>query len=181
MRLAEAVTVRAGKYLPKDAYVPNGQFFVYGSNSIMGRYDQALVQTPHVVMAAVGANAGAVRYSAQPSWINNNAFAVVPGPNVDAFFLYLWLQAGLDVSQVLAGTGQPYVKRPLLLAQSIPLPTMPEQRRIVDLIRALDAQSERLAQEVSALRRLRSQLLPSLLCGEIEIPASYVTGLTEAV
>lgn len=150
--VAQICAIQPGRYLAKDNYVDDGPYWIYGSNSIMGRYDKALVQGPHIVMAAVGANAGAVRFSEQPSWINNNAFAVLPGPEVSPYYLYLWLQTGLDASQVLAGTGQPYVKRPALLSQVIALPPIDEQRRIGDLVTALDEQIQALEAERAALR-----------------------------
>lgn len=138
VRLGDVASATSGRYLAKTEYVDDGPFWVYGSNSIMGRYDQALVQVPHVVMAAVGAYAGAVRYSSEPSWVNNNAFALVPSPTVDAFFLYLWLDSGLDPIQVLAGTGQPYVKRPVLMEQKLRLPPLAVQRQIINVVADLD-------------------------------------------
>lgn len=151
IELGKLVTIKPGKYLPKSEYVDDGDFFVFGSNSVMGKYDSSLVDTPHVVMAAVGSYAGNVRYSADPSWVNNNAFALLPSGSIDPFFLYLWLEGVLDLGKVLAGTGQPYVKRPNLLSQAVLLPPLPVQRRIVDLMTHLDAHIANLQAERDAL------------------------------
>ena len=150
MVLGDLVSIKAGKYISKAEYFETGEFFIYGSNSVMGKYDKALVETPHVVMAAVGAYAGAVRFSANPSWVNNNAFALMPSERIDPFFLYLWLAGVLELPQVLAGTGQPYVKRPSLLRQRVTLPPLPVQRRIVDLMAHLDNQIANLRTERDA-------------------------------
>ena len=152
--LQDLVSLRPGKYVAKSEYVDDGKYWIYGSNSVMGRYNKALVHEPHVVMAAIGANAGAVRYSVDPSWVNNNAFALIPTEDVDAFFLYLWLASSLEPSQILAGTGQPYVKRPDLLAQSIALPPLAVQRRIVDLMSHLDNHLANLRAEQEGLDSL---------------------------
>lgn len=168
-RLGDLAVIVPGKYVPKEEYVEHGRYWIYGSNSVMGRFDRALVEPAHVVVAAIGANAGAVRLSSAPSWVNNNAFALVPGPTIDANFLYLWLDSRLRREQVLAGTGQPYVKRPALLAQEIELPQMKEQRRIVDLIGALDAHLAALGAETeygaSVAAALRHDVFSSMDCG----------------
>jgi type I restriction enzyme S subunit len=154
--LGQIVTIKAGKYVPRQDYIPDGEFWIFGSNSIMGKYDKALVDVPHVIMAAIGAYAGAVRYSEKPSWVNNNAFALIPADSVDAFYLYLWLESAADSSQFLAGTGQPYVKRPSLLAQGISLPPVAIQRRIVDLLAHLDNHIANLRLPTSGLMSIRN-------------------------
>ena len=78
--LKDLVGLVAGQYLPKADY-DGGPFPVFGSNSLMGWVSEPLVVEPHVVMAAVGANAGACRYSSGPSWVNNNDL----GPPFHAF------------------------------------------------------------------------------------------------
>ena len=165
--LSDLVSVKPGKYIPKSDYVEDGAYWIYGSNSVMGRYDKALVEEPHVVMAAVGAYAGASRYSEAPSWVNNNAFALVPNERVTPFFIYLWLSGVLDLAQVLAGTGQPYVKRPRLLDQKVLLPPLPVQLRIVDLIAHLDNHLAKLQIEREALEAARHVALRLSLAGDL--------------
>jgi type I restriction enzyme S subunit len=161
--LKQLFTIVPGRYVPKSDYVENGPFWIYGSNSVMGTYSKALIDEPHIVMAAVGAYAGAVRYSAEPSWVNNNAFGIVPNAKVAPYFLYLWLAYVLELNQILAGTGQPYVRRPALAGQLISLPPIVEQRRIVDLVSSVDAYIESLQQQVDAARTARNAVLHDLL------------------
>lgn len=149
----------AGKYVAKEEYVEDGEFWIYGSNSIMGKLDRFLVEQSHVVMAAIGAYAGAVRYSKEPSWINNNAMALVPSEKVMAKYLHLWLESKFDLKRVVVGTGQPYVQRPLLLKEIIALPPLPEQKRIVDLISSVDSYIEALQQQLESAKRSRNALL----------------------
>jgi type I restriction enzyme S subunit len=152
-----------GKYIPKSKYEENGPYFIYGSNSVMGKYSTALIDVPHVVMAAIGAYAGAVRYSGQPSWVNNNAFGLVTNDNVDPFFFYLWLEQCLDLRQVVVGTGQPYVQRPALKNTVVNVPPVTEQRRIVDLVSSVDSYIAALQQQADAARVARSAVLSELL------------------
>ena len=124
-------------------------------------------------MAAIGAYAGAVRFSQDPSWINNNAMALVPNEEVDAKFLHLWLESIFDLKRVVVGTGQPYVQRPLLLREKIELPPLNQQIEIANLISSFENEisaTERLAR---GTKQLRSALLTDLLSGNHEIPSSY--------
>lgn len=179
--LAEVATTVGGKYVPAESYVGTGQFVIYGSNSVMGRYSRANVHTPHLVVAGVGANAGVSRFVSGPSWINNNAFGLVPSTlDVTAAFLACWYEARVDLTKILAGTGQPYVKKPLLMSYPITLPPLTEQRRIVAVMSAVDAQIEALAAEGQSLavllHRLRAETF-SLLCGRGQVGAEAMFDL----
>lgn len=161
--LGDFVELVPGRYIPKAEYVDDGPYFIYGSNSVMGKYSDALIREPHVVMAAIGAYAGAVRFSAEPSWINNNAFGLVCRPEVEPFFLYLWLTSQLALEQVVVGTGQPYVQRPALKAVRVSLPSLAAQKRIVDLVASVDAYIAGLEKQAEAARTARNAVLHELL------------------
>jgi restriction endonuclease S subunit len=164
--IGDVTTHLVGRYLPKEEYAGGGPYPIYGSNSLMGYGPKALYLGPMVVMAAIGAYAGAVRLSAGPAWVNNNAFALIPAIDaLDASYLWLWLASRLDLDAVRAGTGQPYVKRDALRIQPIRYPPLDEQRRIVDLIGAVD-DAERMATRVAHVQRqTRQAMLADLLLG----------------
>jgi restriction endonuclease S subunit len=160
--LGDVVELIPGKYVSKSEYVDDGSFFIYGSNSVMGKYSKALINVPHTVMAAIG-NAGAVRYSPEPSWVNNNAFGLVANSETEPKFLFLWLENILDLKSVVAGTVQPYVQRPSLKAVRINLPSQLEQKRIVDLVSSVDSYIAALQQQADAARVARNAVLSELL------------------
>jgi type I restriction enzyme S subunit len=161
--LGDIATIVPGKYLPKSEYVEDGEYFVYGSNSVMGKHSKFLIEPPHTVMAAIGAYAGAVRYSPDPSWVNNNAFGLLAKPAVLPGYFYLWLNSKLDLSTVVAGTGQPYVQRPSLNATKVALPPLSDQKRIVDLISSVDDYIAALQQQGDNARSARNAVLHELL------------------
>jgi len=171
--LGDVVVLKPGRYIAKDSYVADGKYWIYGSNSVMGRYSDALVHEPHVVMAAIGAYAGAVRHSEDPSWVNNNAFALIPKSQLLSTWLFYWLESFLELSSVVVGTGQPYVQRPALMNKVFRLPPIGEQRRVVDVVSSMDDVIDASEKAVSEAVRLRSGLLSDLLSGEHEIPSSY--------
>jgi len=71
------------------------------------------------------------------------------------------------------GATQRNINRRIIREFSILLPPLDEQRRIVDIISAIDDQASTADSLTIALRTLRSALLSDLLSGDHEIPASY--------
>jgi type I restriction enzyme S subunit len=129
----------------------------------MGKHSKFLIEPPHTVMAAIGAYAGAVRYSPAPSWVNNNAFGLLVKPAVLPGYFYLWLNSKLDLSSVVAGTGQPYVQRQALNATRLVLPPPSDQRRIVDLMDSIGTYVGAVAQFAEDARTARNAVLHELL------------------
>ncbi len=175
-----------GRYLPRAAYEHGGPYPVFGSNSLMGYASAPLVPEPCVVMAAIGAYAGAVRLSPTPSWVNNNALALLPSnAGLMVEYLHLWLGSMLDVDAIRAGTGQPYVKRDALRAQPVSYPPLAEQRRIVDLVASLDdlrSRADALAEAVWGARSacieigLAQPAWPRVQLRDIAVPGGLIGG-----
>jgi len=163
LTLGDVLTHRPGKYLKKDDYAAGGQFAVYGSNSVMGSHSEALFDGPLVVMAGIGAYAGAVRLSKIPCWVNNNAFAIFACENTDIEWLYLWLDHALDLGFVRRATAQPYIDKSVLMLHPILVPPPEEQRRIVDLVGSIDTYIDSLESQIETTRTGRSALLSELL------------------
>lgn len=163
LTLGDVLTHRPGKYLNKDEYAAGGQFAVYGSNSVMGSHNKALFDGPLVVMAGIGAYAGAVRFSKVPCWVNNNAFAIFARENADAEWLYFWLECALDLGFVRKATAQPYIDKSTLMVHPILLPSLEEQRRIVDLVGSIDTYIDSLQTQIETTRTARAALLSELL------------------
>jgi type I restriction enzyme S subunit len=69
----------------------------------------------------------------------------------------------LDLSTVVAGTGQPYVQRPSLNATKVPLPPLSDQKRIVDVINSVDTYIAALQQQAVDARSARNAALHELL------------------
>jgi type I restriction enzyme S subunit len=173
--LGELADFRPGKYLKKTEYENGGPFMVFGSNSIMGSHVDYLFDGPVIVMAGIGANAGAVRFSSEPCWINNNAFAIIAGESVRSEFLCFWLDTLLDLGLVRLGTGQPYIQKEILKSVMLPVPPLMEQDRVLELIRSIDDVLRATESAIEAGNGLRSALLSDLLSGDHEIPESYDT------
>jgi type I restriction enzyme S subunit len=157
-----------GKYLPRADYVRAGRYKVYGSNSVMGTHDRYLYEGPFTVMARIGSNCGALVWSAEPAWVNNNASALRARPGVDPWFLHRFLQT-IDMDQHRAGSGQPFIRVDSLLATPVRLPDEDQQRLVGVKLRALADRAWCAETESTSISALRDTLLPRLLSGELRV------------
>lgn len=140
-RLRELATHHPGKYLAKDEYDERGEFFVYGSNSVMGKHSSYLYEGPLTVLARIGSNCGAVRFSDRHAWVNNNASAIKAQAGVDPRWLHSVLET-LEMDLFTGGTGQPFIRVESLLDHQVPVRPIEEQRRIAEVLGALDDRIE---------------------------------------
>lgn len=134
-----------------------------------------IVEPGAVLIAMYGASIGRTGMVGRPMATNQAiAFAYPIIGTLDNRFLLLFLQT--QKSQfVEAGQGaaQPNISQTVLKAWPLTLPPLDEQKRIVEIVSAMDDFIQSTEQSVLDAKNLRSGLLSDLLSGEHEIPASY--------
>ncbi len=136
-----AAHILPGRYLPSTEYDPNGPYLIHGSNSVMGRARTPNVQGPVVIFARVGSYAGAVAFSAEPAWVNNNAAAFRGKEGFDTRFLYYWAR-WFDLGTLRQGTGQPFISNAALNAAPVLAHPLKAQQGVAALLGALDDKIE---------------------------------------
>lgn len=132
--LGVAVELAYGKSLPKSMRSDGGAIPVYGSNGITGWHSEAIVNEPTVIVGRKG-SAGAVQYVDGPCYPIDTTYFVRPrdGFAFDTRFLF-YLLRWLDLSRLRTATGVPGLTRDDAYRESIPVPPMSDQQRIVDLL-----------------------------------------------
>jgi restriction endonuclease S subunit len=89
-------------------------------------------------------------------------------------YLAVALQFRLPQLKAASGSGMfESITKQGLLGVHIPIPSITEQRRITDLLSAMDLATENLRTAQEQLIRLRSAVLFSLLSGELDVPQTY--------
>jgi type I restriction enzyme S subunit len=152
-QIGDILEVTYGKGLPERDRNTAGQIPVYGSNGVVGHHSRALVDGPCIIIGRKGA-AGAVHLSRTPCWPIDTTYFTQPPPELSLEYIYVILRS-LNLQSLDRSTAIPGLNRDDLYAQRIPLPPLPEQRRIVAEI---EKQFTRLDAGIAALKRVQANL-----------------------
>lgn len=159
---------RPGKYLPKDRYVAGGAYAVYGSNSVMGRFDEPLVRGPFAVLARIGSSCGNLRWSQSDAWVNNNASAIIPHNGFPSAVLR-WVLESIPMAPFRAGSGQPFIRVKELSVAEVRIPSWEASERLAKILDPLSEKEAALVNESETLAATRDALLPALMSGKLRV------------
>ena len=151
--LGEILPIKYGKALATKYRNNSGSIPVYGSSGIVGTHDESHIPGPSLIVGRKG-TVGAVHFSAGPSWPIDTTYYVTSTPDTNLRF-FGYLLSLLRLRDLDRSTAIPGLSRPDYERIPIPLPPLPEQRRIVAEI---EKQFTRLDASVAALRRTQANL-----------------------
>jgi len=173
--LGTAIEFAYGKRLPKSNRVEGGCIPVYGSNGITGWHDTAVVNGPTVIVGRKG-SAGAVQFVDGPCFPIDTTYYARPreGFDFDIKFLFYLLRQ-LDLSRLKTATGVPGLTREDAYRETIPVPPLPEQRRIVDLL----SRAEGVVRLRREAEKKAAELIPALFLDMFGDPATNPRGWPE--
>lgn len=166
--LGEALEFAYGKSLPKSKRSNEGAIPVYGSNGITGWHCDALVNGPTVIVGRKG-SAGAVQYVEGPCYPIDTTYFVRPreGFTFDTRFIFYLLRC-LGLSRLRTATGVPGLTREDAYRERIPVPSMTDQRRIVDLL----SRAEGIVRLRREAQQKAAELIPAIFIDMFGDPAT---------
>ena len=88
--------------------------------------------------------------------------------NINRYFLFYTFMGEYfmqQLSRFLVGTDQPYIKNSLLLKIRIPLPPLPEQQKIAEILSTVDKKLELDRKRKEKLEMIKKGLMNDLLTG----------------
>ena len=131
-KLLEVCEVYQPKTISKKELKDDGKYKVYGANGVIGFYEKFNHEESEVLLTCRGATCGAVNVSEPFSWINGNAMVVKPIDNLlTRNYIKYFLQT-IDKKSVITGAAQPQITRSSLEKLKIPVPSIKEQKKIVE-------------------------------------------------
>lgn len=142
--LGEAVTFLDNMRRPVTASERvAGPYPYYGANGIQGTIDGFIFDEPLLLLAEDGGNFGSpdrdIAYIAEGRyWVNNHAHVIRPKASLDLRFLYRVLQR-YDVTPFIKGATRAKLTKGDASLIPIPLPPLPEQKRIAAILDKADA------------------------------------------
>lgn len=148
----------------KDARDSDGAFDLYGSTGIIGKTAKASYDTPHILVARVGANAGHLTKASGQFGVTDNTLVIrlKPAATIDYIFYFL---GNININKLIFGSGQPLITGSILKALRVLVPTAPEQCKISNFLSTIDelinAESSKFETLKAHKKGLMQQLFPS--------------------
>ena len=137
-RLGEVIIMKRGKYITRNDTRPGNVPVILGGQEPAYYCDEANHTGPCVVVSRSGASAGFVSYWEQPIFVTDG-FLFEANEQSNIRYVYYCLKANQSLlGHMQNGTGIPHVRGDDLKAFEIPLPPLPVQRRIADVLSAYD-------------------------------------------
>ena len=134
--LVKVATLQRGFDLPVKKRTP-GNFPVFAANGVHGSHKESKVKGPGVVTGRSG-TIGKVHYVDNDFWPLNTSLYVKDFNGNDPKWIYYML-ANFRLERFSQGAGVPTLNRNLVHHIEIPLPPLPEQKRIAAILDKADA------------------------------------------
>ena len=145
---------------------------VYGANGKIGFYDTYTHEHPTVLITCRGATCGTINICEPKSYVNGNAMALDNlSSDVDLYYLKHYLEFR-KLDDVISGSAQPQITGQGLSKVKIPLPPLPKQQKIANILDAADA----LRQNDKALIAKYDELTQALFLDMFGDPVSNPKG-----
>jgi len=164
VRLIDLVVLQRGFDLPESKRI-EGKIPVYASNGLVGWHNESRVKGPGIVTGRSG-SVGKVTYIVRDFWPLNTTLYVKDFKGNDPLFAYYFLNH-LRIERFSNGTGVPTLNRNDVHPYRIPLPPIPEQKKIAEILSAWDRAIEQVGRLIDAKERFKKGLMQKLLTGRM--------------
>jgi len=161
VRLGRILSLRNGE---RPSASKNGIFPIYGANGIMGYASNFLVDNNFtIVIGRVGAS-GEVHLGTGKIWISDNAIYSENYNKNKVYMTFLYhLLKFKKISQFASKSTHPIITQSFLNSFLIPLPPLPEQQKIAEILSTVDSAIEKVNQAIEKTQRLKKGLMQELL------------------
>ena len=147
--------MKQGKILPQKEIHEIGRYPVLGANGCIGYCDSYFLEEERVLITCRGSTCGTINRSPEKSFVTNNAMILFEKDCLNKDFLFFALQE-FSTKGLKTGSGQPQLTKGILNSHVLPLPPLPEQKKIAHILstvqRAIEAQ-ERIIQTTTELKK----------------------------
>ena len=129
--------ISSGKNKKSEEIKDAGKFPVYGGNGIRGFSDEYNFDGECVIVGRQGANCGNVRYFAGKAYMTDHAVVICTDEKTNTKYLS-YLLSGLQLGRLSGQAAQPGISVGVLSKQSIDLPSVDYQNKVVRKISLYD-------------------------------------------
>ena len=94
---------------------------------------------------------------------DNNVAGAIPKNSIDSEFLFYYLSGKIDLKKLSGQTTAPSIRKTTLEAVKLPLPPLPEQQKIAEILSTVDSAIEKVNQAIARTERFKKGLMQELL------------------
>ncbi|WP_313101559.1 restriction endonuclease subunit S [Epilithonimonas sp.] len=166
-RLAEICsTFRSGNSITSENIFSEGDFPVFGGNGFRGYTNSFTHSGEYILIGRQGALCGNIKYIQGDNYISEHAIAVQP--NQDHFLKFWYYKLDfMKLNRLSESSAQPGLSVEKLGRIRIPLPPLPEQQKIAEILSTWDKAIETCQKTIEELRLRNKALAQQLLSGKI--------------
>ncbi len=166
VKLGDICIFNYGKSLVANKRIV-GNVPVYSSAGIIGYHNEPLVNTPGIIIGRKG-TVGTVYYSPVPFYCIDTAYYIIPNESIyNLQYLYYQLKS-LKLNKLNEDSAVPGLNRFAAYAQEITLPPLAEQKRIADILSAIDDKIELNRRINTNLEQQAQALFDKIMSCELE-------------
>jgi type I restriction enzyme S subunit len=143
-----------------------GKYPYYGASGIIDYVCDYIYDGRYLLISEDGANllsrSTPIAFIAEGKfWVNNHAHVISMRNGVFMDYISYYINI-TDLKEWITGTAQPKLTKSNLEAIPIPLPPLPEQRKIAEVLSTVDDALEKVGQSIEKTQRLKSGLMHHL-------------------
>jgi len=173
VRLGEICQIVYGDRLSESEYFEYGESVVYGTTGVITKTNKFLGIGETIVLPRKGSiNNKFYVKDGQKFFVIDTAFYLrfdsYKKKEFNAKYLFIYLQR-INFELLNEATGVPSLNREVLRKINIPLPSLPEQQRIAEILSQLDQTIEKEEQYKEKLERIKQGLMEDLLTGKVRV------------
>ena len=155
VKLGDEIELLYGKGLTEKER-KNGIYPVYGSSGIIGYHNNYLVKGPGVIIGRKG-SVGEVNLSKTDFYPIDTTYYLKLKNDNDIFFFYYLLKT-LRLNEINSHSAVPGLSREDIYSLYIPLPPLPEQKAIAEVLSSIDDKIELLHRQNKTLEKMAMTL-----------------------
>ena len=168
-RLMDVASVSKGKALTKKDITP-GVYPVIAGGKTSPYSHSGYTHEDIVSVSASGAYAGYVSLHREKVWASDCS-VIEAKDGHDILFLYYMLRMNQNrIYSLQIGGAQPHVYSKDLAMMRVPIPPLPEQKKITLIFSTIDCEIDALKNEMDRLKLQKRGLMQKLLTGEWRVP-----------
>ncbi|MBE2929894.1 restriction endonuclease subunit S [Anoxybacillus flavithermus] len=160
VKLGDVCEISSGK-ASKYTKDQSGMFKVYGSNGVIGSYNEANFYRGYLV-GRVGA-VGSIQKITEPVWASDNTLTLVINEDLIDFDFMEHLLSTMTLANYATKTAQPLLTQTTLKKIEVELPPLSEQRKIAAILSSVDEAIEKTEAIIEQTEKVKKGLMQQLL------------------